>query len=211
MASFTVLKSVVIILISFGAGFLYYYVVSHENKDVKRKKIDQATSFLINFIIFIWLGKVIAKWSLFIKEPFAVLAYPSNATSFYIATVLITINMLYISRRKNVQLHDYFYSFLSVFLVATFVYEILQWTLNGHQYNGILLLFITIVLIVFTIKQNINLNDLYIFLTIVLVGLLIISTSSSLMTLFGYILSPFYFISLLIFMFVIIYRHKRKV
>lgn len=211
MASLTILKSIAIIVISIGVGFLYFYIMSPDSKQIKRKQIDEMLSILINFIIFIWIGKIIINFSIFIKDPFVVLAYPSNSSSFYIATGLVIINILYRTRRKNITVIEWFYLFVPVLITAIFIYEFMQWTINGQTYNGLLLLFITIILLILTLKKKKESRFIIVITAILTVGLFIIALSSSLMTLFGYILSPWYFLIISLFMIPIVYSHKRKV
>lgn len=212
MASLTVLKSIAITVISIGIGFLYFYIMSPNEKQDKRKQIDEMSSLLINFIIYIWVGKIIANISIFIKDPIAVLAYPSNSNSFYIATILLIANILYKKKRENIKMIDFLLLFVPVFIAAIFVYEFIQWTVIGHKYNGLLLLFVALLLVLFTLKRNINTRFITGITLVFFTGLFVISISSSLMTLFGYILAPWYFLSLsLSLTFLIIYRHKRMV
>lgn len=211
MASLTVLKSVAILVLSIGVGFLYFYVMSPDSKEVKRKQIDDTLSMIVNFIIYIWIGKILTNISTFIEDPIAVLAYPSNSKSFYIATILIVIHILYKAKRKNYNVIKLLHQYIPIFLVATFMYEIIQWTVNGQKYNGLLLLFITIILVLFTLKKKSNTKFVISLTFTLLIGFLIISMFSSLMTLFGYMLAPWYFLILCMLLLLIVYSHKRMV
>lgn len=211
MASLAVLESIAILVGSIGIGFLYFYLLSPEQGKVKRQQINDAVSMIINFIIYIWIGKIIANISTFISDPIAVLAYPSNAKAVYFATGLFIINVMYKKRREKILVIDSLPLYLPVFLAATFTFEVIQWTINGQRYNGLMLLFITIILLIFTLKRKVTMNFIVTLTLIVCLGLFVITLVSTLMTLFGYILTPLYFIILSLVLFSVIYREKRMV
>src|SRR5690625_2609412 len=103
MASAQVLLSIAIIIISFVIGFIFFYIISPLSKEEKRKHIEELVSLLINFIIFIWVGKIIMNLAIFISDPLAVLAYPSDSSAFYIACLLIILNIIYKTKRHGFQ------------------------------------------------------------------------------------------------------------
>jgi len=59
-----------------------YYISSEEEGKEKRRILEEAGSVLINFVLFLWISKVILNFSVFIREPLTVLSYPDNAETF---------------------------------------------------------------------------------------------------------------------------------
>jgi|SRR5690625_2683612 len=211
LAVMSVLESIGIIVVSIGIGCLYYYVMSPVKESIKRKQLNDGLSLLINFIIYIWIGKILANVTTFIKDPFAVLAYPSDGTAFYIATGLLMINIIYKKRREKVSIVLSLYLFLPIFLAATFTYEMIQWIVNNQTYNLVMLLFVTLLLLIYTLKKEITKQTIIFMTFISFIGLFIISLASSIMTLFGYLLAPFYYIVLCLLLGLFIYFEKRTV
>src|SRR5690625_5171379 len=107
LPSVTVLKAIGIYIISFLAGFAFYYFTNQKGKAEKRKMIDQFLSLIINFIIYIWLGKIIVHILLVFKDPLAVLAYPSDSKVLFVATILFAGHLVYfLFKRKKEMLEQ---------------------------------------------------------------------------------------------------------
>lgn len=206
-----VLESIGIIALSIGIGFLYFYLLSPLKGKTKRKQINDAISLLINFIIYIWIGKIIANITVFISDPIAVLAFPSNAQAIYIATGLLIINIIYKQKRENMNISQSLFLYFPTFLAATFMYEMIQLIVNGQKYNVLTLLLIAVFLVVFTLQKKFTTRSLIIMILINFVGLFLISLLSSLTTLFGYILAPSYFLILCLLLILFVYFEKRAV
>lgn len=211
MAYYMVLKSIAFIVLSVAIGFGYFYLISPSEWGAKKKQLDETVSLLINFVIYMWLGKIVVNLSTFINDPIAVLAYPSNAKAFYVATIFLIINIIYKNRRSNLQIKQYLYLFVAIFITSTFTYEFLQWNINGVRHNLWLLIFITIILLVVTLNRNMTERFTINTIFVIFIGLIIISFFSPLMTFFGYILSPIYYLLFLVLFTIYIYRQKRKV
>src|SRR5699024_7227882 len=90
LISTTVLTFSLILIGSFIAGLLFTYITSIASKTTRKKQLDAIISIVINLIIYIWIGKILANISLFIEDPFAVLAYPSDGKALAIALALLT-------------------------------------------------------------------------------------------------------------------------
>src|SRR5690625_1095176 len=95
------LKAVGIIVISFIVGFAFFYITSPLQKELKKAQLEEMFSQLVNFIIFIWVGKIILNFSIFIDDPLAILAYPSNSEAFYLAVLFSAILLFYKSWQKT--------------------------------------------------------------------------------------------------------------
>ena len=109
------LMSIGIIIISFVVGLIFFYMISYLSKEQRKAQIEEIVSQLINFIIFIWIGKIILNFSIFIKDPLAILAYPSNAEAFYLAVLFSAILLFYKAYKKKFDVLQLATSFLSVF------------------------------------------------------------------------------------------------
>lgn len=131
-----IITSIAIIFTSFTAGFGFFYLFSPLTKEVKKKQLEQLLSLLINFFIFIWVGKIILNIGVFVRDPLAILAYPSNSNAFYVATLFIALNVMYIGKKGKINSLQLLTVFVPVFLAAAFVYEFFQMMLNGHRYGG---------------------------------------------------------------------------
>src|SRR5699024_2280095 len=108
----TALKTVGIMIASYVIGCLFYYVTAKEERLHKNRLLDEWFSLTISFIIYVWISKVMSQGLRVFYDPIATLAYPSNATSIYIATTLFVIHLLW--RHKVKKKDD-----LSLFFVAT--------------------------------------------------------------------------------------------
>src|SRR5690625_1979708 len=116
------LKAVGIIVISFIVGFAFFYITSPLQKELKKAQLEEMFSQLVNFIIFIWVGKIIWNFSIFINDPLAILAYPSNSDAFYIAILLSAILLFYKNWKKKLNVILLITYFLPVFLLVFFLF-----------------------------------------------------------------------------------------
>src|SRR5699024_10686926 len=60
----SVMLSIGILFASFLGGILFYYVVDHNDKQHKKYELDQFLNVLIQFILYLWLMKIIAQFSM---------------------------------------------------------------------------------------------------------------------------------------------------
>jgi len=211
VASLAVVKKVGIIVLSVAIGFLYFYLMSSESKEFRKKQVDNLLSLLINFVIFIWVGKVLVNFTRFIQDPIAVLAYPSNSSAFYIGTVFLLINVFYKKYRGSLDIIELLKTGLPTFLAVIFMYEFIQRIFIGQGHNGIVLLFITVLFILYTLNKKHDTRFVIILTFILCIGLFFISMGTPLMTFFGYIIEPWYLIGLCLILIFIVYSHKRTV
>src|SRR5690625_2378403 len=137
---------VVVVSISFGL-LIYFVVADHPNK---KTYMEEIFSQLMNFIIYLWIGKILLNFSLFIKEPMTILAYPSDSNAFYIAVLFSIVTIGIQMKRKKIDIVPFLHAFMFVFLLSSFMYEFIQIVWNDQlfsiQYMG-LLVFLIIVLI----------------------------------------------------------------
>lgn len=203
MPSITVIFSIVILVVSFIGGFVLFYLTSTDSRKMKKAKLDDMTSLLINFVIYIWIGKIIANLPTFIQDPLAILAYPSNSTAFYIATLLMAVNIVDRKIRKQQDIRQLGQSFLPVLLGALFSYEFLQVIVVGNRITWEALVLLMIVLVIFIVLYDklSQAKSSFITFCIWMIGYLFISIFHSYATIFGYMIAPIYFIILFILAF----------
>src|SRR5699024_1549952 len=113
--------------------------------------LEKILSYLINFVIFIWVGKIVVNINIFIQDPLAILAYPSDANAFYIASVLIGCNVLYNIVRKNQSGIAIWNTFVPIFLVASFFYEFVQYVFFEDRQAWMALTFLMILLVTYVL------------------------------------------------------------
>src|SRR5699024_10866805 len=109
----------------------------------------------INFIIFIWLGKVLLNMTAFFKNPLVILAYPSSSEAFYLAVLFSFMLLLYKTKREKMNAVLFIEAFIPVFLTASFLYEFIQLNWNDNIYSlGNLALFTILLVIYYLIRDQ---------------------------------------------------------
>ncbi|OZU88621.1 hypothetical protein CIL03_09995 [Virgibacillus indicus] len=213
MATVDKIMSIGIIVISIAAGLIFFYLVSDLSRKKRKLLIEEMVAQLINFIIFIWLGKIILNVFIFIKDPLAILAYPSDSDAFSIALLFSAIVLIYKSKRKEIDVFLLIESFLSVFLVASFLYEFIQLVWNNNTYSlGNLGLFTVLLVLYLLIRDRVPVSKVIIVMLIGFsAGILLLSYIQPFATVFGYIMAP-WFVSLffIISLSTIIYQQRKK-
>jgi|SRR5690625_2802581 len=213
MATVHVLFSIATIMISFIAGFIFFYITSTLSKTKKKLYIEEIISLIVNFIIYIWIGKIIINFSIFIRDPLAVLAYPSNSNAFYIAILLIILNVLYKIKRHRLQIEPLFVSFLPIFLVANFVYEFIQivWYRDTLSLSYLALLMILIILQLM-LAEKIPEKITYILLLGWGIGQLVLNIFLPYTSVFNFIMAPWFLTAIVIVtLFLFIIHHRKRV
>src|SRR5690625_1523819 len=188
------LMSIGIIIISFVVGLIFFYMISYLSKEQRKAQIEEIVSQLINFIIFIWIGKIILNFSIFIKDPLAILAYPSNAEAFYLAVLFSAILLFYKAYKKKFDVLQLATSFLSVFLMAYYLYEFIQIIVKHNTYSFENLTLSTVLLVLFLIING-RLTDRNLIMTMLIswsAGMLILAYTQPFVTVFGYMIAPWF-------------------
>lgn len=213
MAVQSKLLEIGILVSSLAVGLLAFYLLSDSPKAEKKKQMDDMISQMINFILLIWLGKIIMNFSLFLSDPLAVLAYPSDTDAFYTAVILMTIWLLVQSRRNKLKVFPLIVSFIPVFLVSSFVYEFIEWTAYDNPFAiGNLILFAVLIGLYFFLKERLDeAMLLFILITAWSFGLVFMMTFQPFITIFGYIVG-FEFVGLFFVISdgILIYRFRKK-
>ncbi|WP_102344940.1 hypothetical protein [Bacillus sp. Marseille-P3661] len=187
MATLTKLMSLSVTIISLIAGVLSFYIMSDSPKEQKKRQIEEITSQLINFIIFVWISKVILNISIFISDPLAILAYPSDSSAFYLAILISVVFLFYKSKRGQLDMVLFIQAFIPIFLTSSFLYEFLKFILddNALAVGRMVLLAILLVLSLFQ-------PGIMVMLVSWTVGMFILVILQPYVTVFGYIMAPWF-------------------
>lgn len=200
MSSTTAFTKIGNLVFSFLIGILFFYITSSSTKQEKKQQIDQFMSYLINFILFIWAGKIMIHIQIFFQDPFAVLAYPSDSRSVYIATTLLIIQLMYRKVRKQLFVSQLVNTLIPIFLATSFVYEFIALTIMNNKTALQNLLLITVLILVYLFLQD-KLKNNYV---ATLIGLvysivhIVFYFIGDYTIVFGYMLHPIYFMSILL-------------
>ncbi|HLR80813.1 MAG TPA: hypothetical protein VK119_09610 [Bacillota bacterium] len=214
MPSSWIIISIAIVMTSFAAGFGFFYLVSPLTKEVKKHQLEELLSLLINYFIYIWVGKVILNIGAFFSDPLAILAYPSNANAFYVATLLTAVNVIYIEKKGKIAFVQLITVFVPVFLTASFVYEFFQMMLNGHSFGwGYMGVAMVLLMAFMYFHDRIGAEKISFYLMIAWsLGQLLLSVMMPYASVFGYLLEPWFIaIILVVFMLLFFYYNRKRV
>lgn len=209
LISMTVLTFLLILIASFIAGLLFTYTTSIASKAKGKKQIDEIISIVINLVVYIWIGKILANLSLFIKDPFAVLAYPSNGSALAIALVLLTLHILYKIWFKKENMMPIIKLMLPVFIASAFMYEFLQMTVMGNKSHWMQVLLYAVLLLIYVLLQEGVLRNWILIYSWLLVQLYFTITKSY-TTVFQYSLSLKFVIILFIIAMIGLFLNRRR-
>jgi len=206
--------SIAIIILSLTVGFLSFYLFSGLSNEKKKIDIEELGSQLVNFVIFMWIGKVLLNFSIFIKDPLAILAYPSNSYAFYLAVFVSAITITIKSKRQKNDIAPFFNAFTHVFLVASFVYEFTQIVWNNNTYSIRYLGLLTVLIILFVVLRGRIATDRL--NTIMLVGWTLGTLGLAFIMpftmVFGYTMAPWFLgLILMAYLTVAVYKKRKKV
>lgn len=213
MTTSSILSSIGITVLSLGVGFITYYIFSDLAKEKKKIYMDEILNQLINFIIFLWIGKILLNLSIFIVDPLAILSYPSNSHAFYLAVLLSMITIVIQSRRRKAEVLPVFNAIIYIFLIASFVYEFAQIIWNDNTYSIGYMGLVAFLIVTFEVMRN--LISLY-WLNLIIflgwtIGSLAFAMSMPIMMVFGYTMAPWFLVLLLIIgCLLIIYKNREE-
>ena len=205
--------SIALIILSLGIGLIAFYLLTDLSKVDRKKYVSELISQLINFILFIWVGKVLLNLSLFIRDPLSVLAYPSNAGAFYLAIVFTTVIVIYQAISKKLELLVFSKAVTHVFLVALFFYEFSQFFLeeNRDSFSYLIMSFI-LLSIFYSLRDRLKTAHLLrTILVISLIGMMVISFIQPYVVIFGYLINRWFIIIFSVVSLFLITYVERKV
>src|SRR5699024_11861369 len=93
-----VMLSIGILFASFLGGILFYYVGDHNDKQHKKYELDQFLNVLIQFILYLWLMKIIAQFFMVFQDPMSVLAHPSHSLQCFCSSLLFLVVLCVVYR-----------------------------------------------------------------------------------------------------------------
>ncbi|MCM3109763.1 hypothetical protein [Lederbergia lenta] len=205
-------SSIGIIILSFSVGSLTYYLLSDLAKEKKKIYVEEIVGQLTIFIIFIWLGKILLNFSVFIADPLAILSYPSDAYAFYLAILLSVITIMIQSKRGRIDILPFLTTFTHIFLISSFVYEFMQIIWNDNTYSigymGLIAL-LNVAFVVLREYVSIYWLNLLIFLGWS-VGSLGLTVVMPITMVFGYTMASWFLVLLLIICCLLIVFRKKK-
>ncbi|WP_249870649.1 hypothetical protein [Oceanobacillus saliphilus] len=212
MAAVSKLIAISFIIVSFIIGLISFYLVSDLPKQERKKQMDDMISNLTNFVIFIWIAKIILNFSIFMEDPLAILAYPSDSSAFYLALLFSGIFLYYKSLRKQMDVPMFVNSFIHVFIVASFLYEFIQFVWNDNPYSLGYMILLALLLVLFLFSHHKLARDT---LTIMILtawsaGMFILFAVQPYVTVFGYLMSPWFVAVFFVIGFTLILLNKRK-
>ncbi|MUV38638.1 hypothetical protein JNUCC1_02492 [Lentibacillus sp. JNUCC-1] len=118
-----VLKSIAVLAGSIAAGFVFYMLLSALGKQERKQMMEDVLGSIINFIIYIWLGKILLNLPTMFGDPFAVLAYPSDSKAFYLATLFSAVHIAIKVYKGKLNAWSHLHALLYVLVGAMFTFE----------------------------------------------------------------------------------------
>jgi len=211
MPSFWMFLPIAHIAGSFIAGFIFFYLMSALPKAKKKQQAEEVTSLLINFVIYIWIGKILLNFFVFIKDPLAVLAYPSNSHAFYLAVLFSGIHIWYKKKRRKLDWQLLLHSFIHVFLFASFIYELIDviWMGNSHLLGYLSLLFVLLLALIM-LQNSVSMAILNKGLLFIWgAGQLALAFIMPFATVYGYMMAP-WFLGLFLIVNILWFLYEKK-
>ncbi|GAA0498259.1 hypothetical protein GCM10008986_26660 [Salinibacillus aidingensis] len=212
MAATAVMESIAMMIMSFLAGFIFFYFISSQEKTEKKNQISVLTSLLIDFVIYIWVGKIIVHMDIFFKDPIAILAIPGNSQAFYLAVVFILIHIFVQTKRGQLDPFKVMEVFFYTFFSASFVYEFLQLTWNEDTYSWpyLPLLFVLLSGMVALHDRMPSMRLMPIIVFIWSMGQLLFAINRPFTTVFGYSIDWWFFLLIAIAMLFVAVINRRE-
>lgn len=210
MASTTMMVSIAILIISTAGAMGLYYISFNLSKRERKQHIEIVTSYGIQFVIYMWVGKVLVSLPKAIADPLSVLAYPGDSRAFYTATLLILLHLWIQSKRQRVRPELLFQGFIPIFFFASLIFEFLQITVEGSSLNVYFLGITAMTLVMMFVYQNKSADVIYSWLMIIwATGSSLLGFLKGYVVIFDYVLKPWYFVLLTLFFIGILVYIKR--
>lgn len=210
--SSSALTSMLIYILSIALGVAVFYIVSDWAKEQKIKQAGEAVSQIINFVLFIWLSKIILSLPLLFRDPLALLAYPSNSKAFYLAILFSAAVLLYGVNSGQVKGQAIFGTLLHILLPAAFFYEFAQLAWFGNAYAfGNLILYAVLLGLFFGVNDRLSLYALStVLLSLWAGGMLLNAVLELFPSIFGYAMEPWFILLFFTASQFLIFLNKRR-
>lgn len=213
MATISALASIAIIVISLLSGVVAFYLISDLSKMEKKKYIGELTSQLMNFVIFIWVGKILLNFSVFVRDPLTILAYPSNSSAFYLALFFSAVTIAIKSKREQIDVLSLVKSFIYVFLIGSFVYEFIQIVWNNDTYSIRYMILLAVLIIIFLFMRGRVATNMFIIIMVTgwTSGTLALAYIMPFTMVFGYTMAPWFLgLFLITFLTLMMFKKRKK-
>lgn len=208
MAQIQVLIKIATLFGSFVFGFIVYYFANPKTKKLK-EQVDFIGNYLITYVVFILVGKVLYHYKLFFQDPMAVLAYPSDSPAFYIGTILFIVAIIVQLYLEKLQLPSLIHIFVPVVVGGSFLYEFIQ--MQFYDKGALSYLIVHILLLVGYILLDRSVRNDLLILFGWMVGLVVLSFVEPFIMIFQFIVSIWFVLFMMIVIVVTyIYLSRRK-
>ncbi|MBT2571759.1 hypothetical protein [Planococcus sp. ISL-110] len=179
-------------------GVAIFYLVSDLVKDQKKIRVEEAFSQIINFVLFIWLSKILLNLPLLLKDPLAVLAYPSDSRAFYLAIFFSAAFLFYGMRSGKIKGWELIQTLLHILLPASFFYEFIQlaWYDDTYALGNLILYAVLLALFLVLGDRMSPYTVVRVLLSVWAAGMLLILSIQSYSSIFSYGMKPWFIILL---------------
>ncbi|WP_052255052.1 hypothetical protein [Salinicoccus sp. YB14-2] len=188
------LISAVILAVSAAFGSVIYMLMNDSVKSEKKKTLEALMSQFINLIIFIYIIKIILNLHIFLADPLAVLAYPSDSTVFYSAIVLTAFVIIYKNSKGKLDLKGFLDGMITLFLTSSMMYEFIYFLIYSDTSAFVYFLALAFIFLVFYVLYNRIIKKNLMITAVALWGVVIIILSAvySTATVFDYTMRPWF-------------------
>ncbi|WP_040226903.1 hypothetical protein [Bhargavaea cecembensis] len=153
--------------------------------------MGQAASVLADFVIFLWVGKIVLNIGLFVRDPVSVLAYPAGSSAFYVSAALTAVSARFRWRREPPPAGFFAFLLRALFLSA-FFFEFAGYFPDRH---GAALPNLLLYGVLSAVSVAVPLREIRFVRWAALLwgaGVAVVAMASPLVTLFGFVLSPWF-------------------
>lgn len=190
--------SMLIKISSILSGAAVFYWISDLAKEQKKKRAEEALSQIVNFVLFIWLSKILLNLPLLLSDPLAVLAYPSDSRAFYLAVFFSAASLFYGMKSGRIKGWPLLHTLLHILLPASFFYEFarLAWYDDSYAFGNVLLYAVLLALFLLLNNRVSPYAIGSVLLTVWAAGLFLISSVQSYASVYGYGMAPWFIATL---------------
>lgn len=188
------LISVVILAVSAVFGSIIYTVMNDAAKSGKKEILEELLSQFINLIIFVYIIKIILNLDIFLDDPLAVLAYPSDSKVFYSAIALTALMIIYKNFKGKLDLRGFSDGVITVFLTSSMMYEFIYFIIYDDTYAFVYFIVLVVIFLIFYVLYNRieKRNTLIIAVLLWTAAIIILSVVYSTATVFDYTMWPWF-------------------
>jgi len=203
------IEHIVILIISFIVGVGGYIGMNKEPFQQQKKRLDWLLSIVIQLVIYIWLAKVLVLFNIAIKDPFAVLAYPSNATMLYLALIFTGIHIAVHIKKDVLSGREMIQVFVPVLISTHFVYSCIQLYQTERTAFLIQAGIGVLLILIYVVMEKLHQAEGSLMLFMVWsFGNGLIAVMYKHFTLFGYTISPFIYVGFMVGSLLFVWKNK---